>query len=69
MWIFFFKLFFFSFQSFPDVDGPYPRMTGDDPWLQNASNPYHEEVQFPPQQNFQVLTIFEILGWVLARLG
>ena len=48
------------FQSYPDVDGPYPsnpnnmRLTSEDPWIQNPSNPYHEEVQFPPQQNFQV---------------
>ena len=45
-------------QNYPDIDGAYPsnpsnlRMPAEDPW--NPGNPYHEEVQFPPQQAFQV---------------
>ena len=55
------------FQSYPDIDGPYPsngpsnmRMpaAADDPW--NPGNPYHEEVQFPPQQSFQVTRLDKI---------
>ena len=30
----------------------------DDPW--NPGNPYHEEVQFPPQQSFQVTRLDKI---------
>ena len=42
------------------MEGPFQgsntRPVPEDPWMQQShSNPYHEEVQFPPQQSFQVL--------------